>query len=806
MQDYQVFFEERKAVVSPEFLSKMKYLTRGDGFYSSDSKEIGQEMKLGLFYDMIESIAKRCYSSIEFLPDSNNEINYDTSYIENLVARFKTLFPNVEDYHQVGDEVRKIDESKLGEIIELSYNLHEEHKRYYLLRDLINAKVDCIENMQYFVDENTISQWNSEYEKAIQTKDTKKMIDMLEYVQNAILREWEKYIGNIQEMNDDNFAFIGHSTNSTKFEKNFMSKYVSTSLLTQDINDTFHSGYGFIFAPKNIVGANGKDMYVNNYVEDQDMLLRYSAIKIINHPRRLIDVCKKQKQENLDNGINKPVYNEVVIDGFEPIGIFCFTDGSKSLNWNEINAKELQESFPNLKIYTFDVMKRKKGADLTQMKLKLINNLQRRKFPNRFDIKEDMLTLYDYFFEEFEKLKQNGNYDETMITALYDKNAKMLSIIDTDPEDLFKGEYSNEQIKYILLKNFKYNIEHIFSGNSKAFVLNDLKKLIPYKEQISSMFEGISEFLDLIDKVEINDEMMEEINKGENINFYTISKCLATKLMESINERELHTQININNFQTQYNQLVLEAQERERIEQQHEFFYSIDLNRGYSSMIKDDYIRTTQDLAEATQEEERINQELEEVSRRLEELEKRKEIVNNSQYENISEHKEIQNAINEIKNNIDFLSKHPLINRKKIKEERKKLHIFETKDRERQHEFEISKIDKNSSIEQEEIILSSKKESLNFDLKYIQSRRKWYEEDLEYIKIKIKEKFKCESIEEIDKAVAMAEQFMQKYDLSNLFYLSKIKDKLNELNSLIYEEQQKYEEIQEEKETISREM
>ena len=304
------------------------------------------------FNDSLTNSLNFLYISIKNL---FNRIYNDTSYIENLVARFKVLFPNVEDFHQVGYKVREIDENKLGEIIELSYNLHEENKKYYLLRDLINAKTDCVENMKYFVDENTISQWNSEYEKAIQAKDTKKMMNMLEDVQNAILREWEKYIGNMQEMNDDNFAFIGHSTNSTKFEKDFMSRYVSTSLLTQDVNDTYRSGFGFIFAPKNIVGANGQDMYVNNYVEDQDMLLHYSAIKKIDHPRRLIDVCKKQKQENLDNGTNESVYSEVVIDGFEPIGIFCFTDGSKSLNWNEKDAKKLQESFPNLKIYTFGV-------------------------------------------------------------------------------------------------------------------------------------------------------------------------------------------------------------------------------------------------------------------------------------------------------------------------------------------------------------------------------------------------------------------------------------------------------------------
>lgn len=318
------------------------------------------------------------------------------------------------------------------------------------------------------------------------------------------------------------------------------------------------------------------------------------------------------------------------------------------------------------------------------------------------------------------------------------------------------------------------------------------------------MFDGISEFLNLIDKIEITDEILEEINKSENINFYTISKCLATKLMESVNVREQQTQMNLNNFQIQYNQLVVEAQDRERIEKQHEFFYSIDFNKYYMPMIKDDYIRTTQDLSEAIQEEERINQELEQVSRRLEELEQRKEMINNSQYENISKHKEIQNAIDEIKNNIDILSKHPFINSKKLKEERKKLHIFENKDREKSHEFEISKIDKNSAIEQEEIVLGTKKESLNIDLEYVQSRKKVYKEELEFIKIKVKELFKCEKIEEIDRAVAMAEQFMQNYDSSNSFYLGEIKNKLNELNSLIYQEQQKYEKLQEEKETISR--
>ena len=97
--------------------------------------------------------------------------------------------------------------------------------------------------------------------------------------------------------------------------------------------------------------------------------------------------------------------------------------------------------------------------------------------------------------------------------------------------------------------------------------------------------------------------------------------------------------------------------------------------------------------------------------------------------------------------------------------------------------------------------MRAKKVSLNFDLEYFQAKRKKYEEDLNYIKTRIKEMFKCESIEEIDKAVSMAEEFMQEYDSSNLFYLDAIKKELNELNHLIYKEKQQYEEIQEEKRT-----
>lgn len=88
----------------------------------------------------------------------------------------------------------------------------------------------------------------------------------------------------------------------------------------------------------------------------------------------------------------KKYISEVIIEGFEPIGIFCFTDGSKMFDSNYRNAKELEKNFPHLKVYTFDVMKRKKSFELEEMKLNLINNLKF-KFKNSFKITKDMLPM-----------------------------------------------------------------------------------------------------------------------------------------------------------------------------------------------------------------------------------------------------------------------------------------------------------------------------------------------------------------------------------------------------------------------------
>lgn len=671
------------------------------------------------------------------------------------------------------------------------------------MRDLIDAEEDCLKNMKYFVAAPTINRFKDEYDQAIKSTNINKMKDMLDYVQQAILKEWERYIPDIDSMNDDNFIFIGHSTSSSKFDKDFYSRYVSCSLFNQDLTDTYRNGYGFILAPKNIMGANSHDMYVNNYIHNEDMLLNYSTIKIIVHPQRLIDECLIQKQENTRKGIEKKVYSEVIIDGFEPIGIFCFTDGSKNLNYNYRYAQELQNSFPNLKIYTFDIMKRKKGAELDAIKLRLLNTLQEHYTKHTFDITLDMLSRYDYFFEEYEKLKQRLQYTEADIETLFKNNEQLLSFYIT-PDDLFSGLYNETQIKYILSKNVRYNIDYVLSGKAKAFALNNLKQLSSYKDKLNFMFDGLSELVDLISQYEITDELMVEINNSNSINFYIIAKVIATKRMISINNQVEQATQSLNSLQIRYNELLKEWNERTKVEEQYNYYLPIYNNRFYMEIVKNDYRNIISDMNITESKERELCSELNQLIEHLKFINERLKLLEQSKYSDNSAHIDSKKQSEEIKLKLSILTKHPLLNRKRIKTEQERLKIIESNDVTKQIEFDTNKADEIGELYSKRYQLESKIQDVELSLKFIQSDKKLLLEQLDTLKNKINEHFKCDSIDKLDFAILEAENFIKQYDNMNQYYLSQLENKLMEIANMIEKQRSRMVIIQREKESVSK--
>lgn len=753
-------YDENKVIVSSQIIEKVKYLTKKKVVSTTLYEELTNEMNIKQFYKIIKYIMDIHIC----LPNKDNPIKYDIGLIYNLFDHLEQLRLR---YH---GKPGQMDEEQLNDLVDTVYKIKLEERNYNLMFDLIDAKNDCLASMKYFVSVEDISLFNSEYDKAIQTKDIHKMENMLKLGQQAILKQWDNYFDKIDLMNEDNFAFIGHSVRSCEFTGKFCSRYVSTSLFNQDLTDTYQEGYGFILAPKHIVGAYNHDMYACNDEQDPELLFTYSIISKIEHPQRLIDECLKLKRQNIENNNQKKVYSEILLDGFEPIGIFCFTDGSKNLNHNYREAKKLQERFPELKFYSFDVMKRKKGFELANMKRSLVNNLQKRCGYSCDSIDVNSLSRYDYFFEEFDKLKQTKNFDEAQIESIFHKNQKLLNSFYKEPSNVFDGRYNQNEIKYILGKNYAYNIDSILSGKARARNLNNLKQLYPYKDKLIDLYDGLSEFVDLISKVRVTDDMMIAINSSENINFYTIAKIIISHRMNSIDSQEEQSKQILGDYQCQYMDLYKELKEREKTQEQYDYYDSIYMHRFFAEKIKEDYKALVDDIKNHEDILAKLQTELTEITYGIASLE---------------------NQMNYDKKNKGNVKRKTTI---------KRFNLFELF----KHSifYKLTKNKKANELVLKKNELETKKRFVEQDLDFVQSCHSKLYDQLDILNAKMNEYFKCDSVDEIDVALAKAEEFHQQYDNDNLGILRDLKIRLKELSDMILEHEDKLGRLLEEKEKI----
>lgn len=776
MNDSIVFDKEKKKyILSEQMVEVIKKLSRSRPLYKGMPKEITQEFEPGVLESKINDYINETISTIRFdlFPQEGNEIGYDVTKISTLVQKFNNLYPQANRVDR--EHFKNLSLDKIAELVFVINELEEEQEHYYLTRDLIEAKEDCLINMSYFLDEATINDWQSEYDRAIASRDINKMKELLTHIQEMILVEWQNFFPPLDEMDDNNFIIIGHSTYATNFTGEFFSKYVSCSLYTPGLTDTLRGGYGLLMGPEDIVGAKSQDMYINNYVTDEKALLPYSSIPKIDHPKRIIAEALDRKRGNIANGSIEKVYTEVIKKGFKPIAIFCFTDGSKGFNRNQQNAEKLQKSFPNLKIKSFDVMAHTKGNDLIEMKLNLLNSIQTATAPNSFHIKIDLLDAFAYFFEEFTKLKQKSYYDEKMIEEIFNHNKKMISIFDTDPDDLFKEDFTSQDIKYILRKNSKYNLDNLLAG--KAILTNFiyLKKLYPYKDKISNMFEDIAPFLEVLQKIEITTELLYEINHLKPLNFSTIAKYLTSQV--EISEKQKQTEL-----EKEYNLLTLEYQKCSFIEEQYKYYWNINNNKAFISLIEKDY----EELISEIKKEEMLKTE---QTIKLADLQHKEFLLKQTplptEYAYSEEHIKIASEIIELSLSIKELAKHSFLNFWKIKKSKKKIKRLQNQEEQNQTQFNESKKQMEQVNSRQQSSLTSEIEMLKVNLTMNSEKLALLTKQLTFLKSKIKTYYDCDTPDEASAKIEESISFLNQYDYLNTIKLSNLSSKIAQIEKLL---------------------
>lgn len=422
----------KKVKITDELVEKIKYIVKRNCILRLYYNDITTDMSYSVFDIIVTDFINNCNMELKVYEN----LEFDKTKIE----EYRELLPQKstnKKYHNITSYYLRNEKiPDLVKTIDNIYQIDKSFEKYFLTRDLMTTKEDTIINMRYFMNEEDISLFDKAYTVASSNDDTVTMRNLLENVQEKILVEWTNYFGDLDTMTDDNFCFLGHSSRTREYNGDFKTRYVSCSLYNQDINDTFNNDFGFIMAPNNIVGASSSDMYADNEAIDDTNLLNYSSIRKIDHPQRLIDECLKIKKENIDNDEVVSVYSEVIQDGFCPIAIFCFTNGAKNYDYNYREAYELQKNFPHLEVYTFDVMKRKKGKELESFKLELVDSLLEKMVSYGDSCDFNDLFRYDYFFEEFDKLKKKGNYTENDIEIIFRKNLDMISPLENTADKL----------------------------------------------------------------------------------------------------------------------------------------------------------------------------------------------------------------------------------------------------------------------------------------------------------------------------------------------------------------------------------
>lgn len=698
--------------------------------------------------------------------------------------------------------------NNLDEYLTTSTFIYEVHEKVHLIRDLNNAREDIIKNLKYYKTEEEIEKFNEEYSLAIKNVDIDRMKQLVEQENNNVLNEWKKLDKSIDEMTDDNFCFVGHSAKGSDFEGDFRDTYISCSLYDKDIFDTYNHGYGFIFKPENIVGARNNDMQTNNWANNSNNLLFYTSVIVFEHPKRILEECKELKEQNLKENSDKIVYNELILNKFEPIALFCFTNGSKEYDYNYEGVFELQKSFPNLKIKMIDTLSRKKGIDLENEKLSILNSIYNKiyyenkaKNPNGdyiySPITKNELFRYQLFFDKLEQLKQTKNYTKDDVKNIYILNNELLTS-STSIEEMIRSNSSIDIIKYKLEKSYTYNIEGILNGNFNMYCLNNLARLLPYKDKLNTYYDGLEEFVILLNKVSLNDELIDKIKKEPNLNLYKISKILSDKLIEKekeeklnkqkeLNSKEIEIEIQLNNSNSEYNELINKKKEQDEYKKYRE----ICDNNYWTKHIKKDYDELKQDYEANIKKERDLIFSKNTLNKELDSLILRISNISKLNYDDTKEYKTISESISENNNKIILLEKHPFFNRRKISRINAENSNLNNKNNKNRDNFDRKNSDDLNRLEFQLEVLKSSLVQVEIELKEIYEIRDILNNQIENIKKEIKEKFGCDSIDEIDEVVENAKEYIDThnviYDYSIDFHIENVRQKIFDLEEKLNE-------------------
>ena len=189
------------------------------------------EIPSDLFSDFIDRLIERNKTRLSLgEPKLDGIQDYADAY-SNVLNQYRTFINSCETIG-LGNYLF-LHAEKLKEFIELSKDMEQKERKMYEIRDLVAAKEDIAKNLKYFVDEARIKEFEDRYTTALSLRNIEEMKQILHEIQQLILQHWKDYVTGFDSFKPgDKFRFICHSTNTTNYNGEFHTRFVSTSLLT----------------------------------------------------------------------------------------------------------------------------------------------------------------------------------------------------------------------------------------------------------------------------------------------------------------------------------------------------------------------------------------------------------------------------------------------------------------------------------------------------------------------------------------------------------------------------------------------
>lgn len=475
------------------------------------------------------------YHHIEEIISSMNIIGRTDEEIQENIVEFKKYLEEI--IKQIADGI-KIYELERSIIDYEEYSkicndiISEIDKNNYPLTNVKNA---CIEYINNF------------------TRDNEYIIEVINYYNDYIKKQYEQQLTKPDNYKSgENFEFIVHNIKGIVPEnpENFTTPIVSASLITQNTLGLYGTGayedseklgeinrYGFILPPELILAAKEEDLYVNNSADSKtdifngnhrkEAILSPSTIE-----ERCLELAKNIGSDQLSE--EAQIYSEVVVDGFNPIGIFCITNGEGELNYSYRNAKQLLAKF-NLSFIEIDQSLYRKKAGLqpyTDYSKKILTlNVIEALIPNTISNYYNNMLVKEYLVPDiaeeicriFDELKEQTSYtSENLLDISVGIIRNKINYYKENPNYFnYNSDVFNH---YMYINNFQYDyievlncmIKELDNYDSKKNKLEESSDRIEYESR-KSEFEQASTAIKLFQYMGQEVEEINTISHGKSL-------------------------------------------------------------------------------------------------------------------------------------------------------------------------------------------------------------------------------------------------------------------------------------------------